>query len=355
MHRIFVLCVLCLLCSYVATATQNDQIDQFRGISSLTIPVFMWSGNQLFTVKNEQIVETLTPEDIEYSLYSLLNINTNTQNTKLDGLFSKPHGNPEVIVMFVEPELRTDQIPQFGAAYTNVANGGSFSHLKNIVESSQSSFVASYATVGTHFSLLDTPLTRVSDAIKEGTIVVAREGESTLFGLLSKLSGTKTIQVSDLTSYLTSESQIFNNGVTDLIVVCFEKAMDSSALQAKLGSNDELIGKVSALVEQATGGNYVGIYSGNSPAPLRISWSFPYAEEMRASRFIRSVQDGNNTNNNTIPTTSNYLNIFTGPMLEAMIISFFLLAILMSGLCWMADLQTPDRFESPQKVAQREH
>lgn len=64
---------------------------------------------------------------------------------------------------------------------------------------SKASFVAPYATIGHHFSLLESPLTRVSDSIgKQSSILVARSPDSTMFTLLTKLSDVRTVPLNSI-------------------------------------------------------------------------------------------------------------------------------------------------------------
>jgi len=53
---------------------------------------------------------------------------------------------PEILIIFVEPELRSEQIPILAHSYKTQPNGGAFSNLKRLVETSRSSLVVPYVS-----------------------------------------------------------------------------------------------------------------------------------------------------------------------------------------------------------------
>lgn len=294
--------------------------------ASATIPLFMWSDKQILAKQNEQILETLTQEDIENSLYSLLGLETK-QN-----FLGSIQGTPAAVVLFVEPQLQTDQVPHFGAAYATAADGGAFSALKSIIETSQSSLVAPYATSGISFSLLDTLLARVASKV---SLVLIRDAESPLFQELSRRSDVQTLATKDFT-----KSDLLYNGKTALIVVCLDKAQSADDIIAHAG----FIASISKSVSTATSGNFVGMYTGNA-APSNILWTFPnpnaaFFEQPQLGMW--EVQAGNNTGNYTGPRT--YL---TGTVLEVFMVVIALLVMLFVGVCNICNLQVPETYEAP--------
>jgi hypothetical protein len=291
---------------------------------SATIPLFAWSGKQILPNQNEQILETITQEDIENSLNSLLGLGSKK------GFISNVQGAPDAVVLFVEPKLQTDQIPHFGSAYATTTDGGSFSSLKSIIESSKSSLVAPYATAGTSFSLLAPILDRVAGKVP---LVLVREEDTTLFLELSKTSDVQIISIKDLKS-----TNVFTSGKTSLIVVCFDKAYEAPDFAA----HAIVIANVSQLVSSATSGNFVAMYTGDS-APSNLLWTFsdPNAAFYAQSQLWELDQTSNCTGNCTIHT------YMTGTMLEVFMVVIALLVMLFVGICNICALQVPETYETP--------
>jgi len=322
--------------------------DKTKTVSSLTIPVFLWSELSLLPVQNAQVLDTLTPEDLEYSLYSLLNVNMEVgahaeQDNNLRRLLKQVRGTPEIIALFVLPQLRTDEVTSFSDAYDVVSTGGMFPNLQRIMESSKSSFVAPYFTIGNHVSLLEVPLTHVSDSIKQGSIVISRDASSSsMFSLLSKLDGVSTVSMEDLKELLRGHSNVFASGVTDLLIVCFDNSSRS------LASYDALLGEMTALLSNSTSGNYVALFTANTPSPSSLLWQFPEEQVFPGipPAFLHLALPNNNAN----ITSLNYL---SGPILESLVVVFILLTMLFVGLCCLLDVQTPDRFENPNKDSRK--
>jgi len=293
--------------------------------ASATIPLFIWSDNQILPKQNEQFLETIKQEDIESSLNALLGLGGKKS------FIGTVQNSPDAVVLFVEPQLQTEQISHFGSAYATANDGGAFSGLKRIVESSQSSLVAPYATAETSLSLLDTVLERLSSKVP---LVLVREDGSTLFLELSKNSVVQTISIRDFKS-----SSLLASGKPHLVVVCLDKAYNAEDFAA----HDEIITSLSQLVSTTTSGNFVGMYVGDS-APSTLLWTFPdpNAALFEAPQFaLYEVLPDNTTTNNTLHT------YMTGTMLEVFMVVIALLVMLFVGICNICALQVPEAYENP--------
>jgi len=307
----------------------------------------MWSDKQLFPSPNTQFMDTVSTRDIEFALSSLFKINAN-KDSKLASFLESTKETPEVVVLFVEPELATDRVPLIASAYSSIT-GGSFSHLKEAVEAAGSSLVIPYTTVS-EVSLLDEPLSNLVDSIKEGSIFVSRVAGSELFIGLSHQTGVKNVEIDSLIAELKS-ANAFTNGVTDLVVVCFDKVV-AGKQQTTFSSHDELIGSISSGIRSATKGNYVAVYAANTPVSSRFVWTFEQHSEVEFYHNLRFVLDDDNTTNGTNGTTNNTgnsttINYFPGPLIEVYLIVSILIAMVFTGGCAIFSLQTPDRWEAP--------
>lgn len=314
----------------------------FEGSSATTIPVVMWSDKQIFSSPNTQVVDTVSTGDVEYTLSSLFKVASNNKDSKVGSYLVNSKETPEVVVIFVEPELATDRVPLIASAYSSTT-GGSFSNLKESVEAAKASLVMPYATVE-EVSLLDDPLSHLFDSIKEGSIFVSRLAGSELFIGLGRQSGVKNVEINSLISELKS-ANAFTNGVTDLVVVCFDKPTTGKQV-ATFASHDELIGTISGSIRTATKGNYVAVYTANTPAASRLIWTFEQHSEVEFYHSLRSelvdynCSDYSNCSNSTI-------NYFPGPLIEVYLLVSILIAMAFTGGCAIFSLQTPDRWEAP--------
>jgi len=321
---------LILACSLLLVlCTASSYVDE-------SIPLFVWSSNQIFSQHNEQTLQTLTDQDIEESLEALL-LNGGRGETFIKDI----QGSPEAVIIFVEPMLHTNQIPHFGSAYSTSPNGGAFQSLKNIIGSSKASLVAPYVTSSSQYSLVDSLLARVAGRMTLGSILIVTDAGSSFLHSLKGQTGVQTTTTSEFKSH----SSLFTNGVADLIVVCLSTADSAEKFQA----HDQLIGSLSQMVSTATSGNFVGMYTGNSITGYDTIRTFedPNAHLFRphylVDRYWESVLDAtSNTTNTTVPRT--YL---TGPILEAFMVIISLVTMVFVGMCNLCRLQVPETYEAP--------
>jgi len=324
--RVACLCLVLAVCAYGVASLEWEM----RELSSFTIPVVMWSDKQIFSSPKTQVLDTLTTRDVEFALSSLFRTHSSEESI-LATSFNENREATEVVVLFVEPELTTDQV-------SHTASSGSFSHLKGALEAAGSSLVMPYATVE-EVSLFDETLSNAFESIKQGSIFISRMPGSKLFTRLSRQSGVQTVDIDSLMAELKS-ANAFTNGVTDLVVVCFDKATFTS--------HDEIIGTISDSVRIATKGNYVAVYSANMPSTSRLIWTFEQHSEAEYFHNLRAVFDVSNLGNATNNTNGTHVvNYFPGPLIEVYLIVSILIAMVFTGGCAIFSLQTPDRWEAP--------
>jgi len=294
--------------------------------ASATIPLFAWSDSQVFSAQNEQILNTVEQADIESLLHTLLGLGQKEFAGKTI------QSTPNAVVLFVEPQLQTDQVPHYGSAYTATSDGGAFSSLKSLIDSSKTSLVAPYATAGTRFSLLNSIL---AGLVHQVPLVLVREEGSSLFLELGKKEGVETISTKDFKEALTSKS-LFKG----LFVVCLDKTTG-----ADIAAHGEIISSVSQLVSSVTSGNYAGIYTGDS-ASSDLLWKFPNPNaalfeqsEFASWEALPQARVGN--------TTKKPHTYMTGTMLEVFMVVIALLTMIFVGICNICALQTPEQYETP--------
>lgn len=321
-------CLFLLACIYGVTLGW-----ELRGLSSFTVPIFMWSDKQIFS--KTHVLDTITTGDVEYALSSLFHKNTNKES-KLATSFNEDVAATELVILFVEPELRTDQVPYIASAYASTP-GGSLSHLKKAMETATSSLSIPYAAVDV--SLFDSVIEDIVDQV-DGQVFISAFDGSNLFSRLRYLDSVTSVTIASLTDTLNAAS-VFDNHKTDLVVVCFEPSN-------LLASHDRSIGQLMASFGNK--GNYVAMYAANMPVKNELSWTF---ETHSRAEFQRNVElymfDVDNSSNGTHQTnsTSTTINYFPGPFLEALLVCAILIAMLFTGACAIFGLQTPDKWEAP--------
>ncbi|CAN6921019.1 unnamed protein product [Brassica oleracea] len=148
-----------------------------------------------------------------------------------------------------------------------------------------------------------------------------------------------TIQkLSDLQSFkdhLLSRKETRKEGETDLVVLCSEGS-GSNSQSGQSHSERESISELVSSVEQS-GSKYTALY---------VSDPYWYTSYKTLQRFLAESGTGNSTVG--VATTCDELCKFKSSLLEGILVGIVFLLILISGLCCMAGIDTPTRFETPQ-------
>ncbi|CAH2033455.1 unnamed protein product [Thlaspi arvense] len=160
-------------------------------------------------------------------------------------------------------------------------------------------------------------------------------------GTVRKLSNVQSFK-----DHLVARKETRKEGETDLVVLCSEGS-ESSIRSDQSHSDREIISELVSSVEQ----------SGTKYAALYVSDPYWYTSYKTLQRFLAETATGNTTVKAT--TTCDELCKFKSSLLEGILVSVLirsvassqgivLLIILISGLCCMAGIDTPTRFETPQ-------
>ncbi|EGG19884.1 hypothetical protein DFA_06987 [Cavenderia fasciculata] len=300
--------------------------------ASLNIPIIGWSNEKIF-LQNE-VINTFEASQFE----SMLNSMIKGQSTPL----IKKH-MPELITIFVEDTLRTDELSTILGSYKQNSDGGDLSAIKSNMESAGSSVFIPYATTSGNFvsSILNS---LASDF--QGQIYVASESASSF-----KIAGASHIELTNIKKSL--PSSIFSNQVADILVVVLPKT-------ESYAQHNEHIKQVSKIVESK---DTVTFFTAENITPL--SFNLDQENEVVSSFGSRAFDPVVNANSSSGSNSSasssssssggktgggdDYFNYFTGPVLETYLVVMILLAILFTGICCIGDLQVPDRYEAPKQ------
>ncbi|CAH8381538.1 unnamed protein product [Eruca vesicaria subsp. sativa] len=146
-----------------------------------------------------------------------------------------------------------------------------------------------------------------------------------------------TIQkLSDLQSFkdhLLARRETRKEGETDLVVLCSEGSESSGRSHSERESISELVSSV-----EKSGSKYAALY---------VSDPYWYTSYKTLQRFLAESATGNSSSVG-VSTTCDELCKFKSSLLEGILVGIVFLLILISGLCCMAGIDTPTRFETPQ-------
>jgi hypothetical protein len=288
-------------------------------LNSVNIPAIFWSGREYFDGKGVQVLSSIHEGDIEASIDQIIHSAqaVDSVNTLGDYLQTQNQA-PELLVLFVTPKLRTEQLTHYGSA---------LSELKTALGGAESSLLIPYAFADTPF--VEPLLRHLAD--EGNTVIVAANSQTdSLVQAVSQYNNVKFTLLSALETELQNQQHIFTNGVTDVLVV----VLDAKIFPADLVAADALIGKVDAVARKQTNGNYVAVFTSNAPAVGEISKVFA-APQKRLQRFA-SRRDLSYDDSTTLWPHYIY---------EAIIVLVVLLIILYTGLSCLCAIDTPQRFE----------
>ncbi|KAJ0263963.1 2-C-methyl-D-erythritol 4-phosphate cytidylyltransferase [Hirschfeldia incana] len=145
-------------------------------------------------------------------------------------------------------------------------------------------------------------------------------------GTVQKLSGLQSFK-----DHLLARRETRKEGETDLVVLCSEGS-ESGQSHSERESISELVSSV-----EQSGSKYTALY---------VSDPYWYTSYKTLQRFLAESATGNSSVG--VSTTCDELCKFKSSLLEGILVGIVFLLILISGLCCMAGIDTPTRFETPQ-------
>jgi len=294
---------------------------------SSTTPAFLWSNVQdgLTSNKAKEAIsyQTLSPKDLAKSVMSeggWSNLLCSNQ---------KPEESVDLAIVFVGRESvdisgrkNKDQslLELLKASFTKSTFSKAYPYVSASEENKplQSSLVSELAeTCG-----VDAGLSKVG--ILESC---AAEG-----GNFKKLA-----DISSVNEYVVSSMEKKSKGQTPLVVFCNGVA-DSLKGSEQPRSEGQVLSELISSVEK-TGAKYSVLYVSDPVNVIR------YPSYRQVDRFL-AEKSGNSSNDST---TCDGVCQLKSSLLEGLFVGLVLLVILISGLCCMAGIDTPTRFEAPQE------
>jgi len=310
----FTVCILAL-CTVCAVAKLASDV-----------PLFLWSGEKYVNANNLGLSSALTTADIEALFDSVTSGNAVT--TPFSKVLNKPQ--PEVFVIFVEPHLSLSQL---------VSTSAQLPVLQNVMQASAGSFYAPYVDLSD--SLVSTVIHSASKIPTSASVIYAGKGATLLPELRARVPNVRAVSLNNLEKVL-STSKIFNNGVTDLVIVHLD-AQESSVEQ--FSRANAVIQAVHSIISQKTS-NYIDVYTALEADSVEDK-NFQKRVYMDYSDFF--IDDAANDTNGTNGTISWFQTFFPGWFWEVFLIFLFIVPIIITGYCQLMSIQTP-MFEERKKV-----
>ncbi|CAM6101655.1 unnamed protein product [Calypogeia fissa] len=296
------------------------------------VPAFVWSNHRKLDSNLPSAIsyQTLSSEDFAEKVNSLVLGQQRQQSEDDDGVGfgqQEESSDLDVVVVFVGTKLRSWDISR-GSGTTEESSSNILQVLTRVVTSSNSSLSLPYVA-------LPRDGASVADALVK-KIVQEEESESKLGEVITtesckkeEIPQAKRLSLSGLQEYLPTRMNSRGVGKTDLVVVCGRSVLESSRGGSISLSEGETLGEVLwGLDEWST--RYVALYttdlSGEKDLPVRP----------RGRQLVSG--DGEDEYCDSVCQTK-------ATILEGLMVGLTLLIILISGLCCMSGITTPNRFE----------
>jgi len=300
------------------------------------VPLAVWSGKDYITGSNVGVSTSISSIDAGNMLRSFI-LKEETTEGALSQYLHLDQMRPEVLVLFTEAQLRSEQLSTYAADLLK---------FRNILSSSASSLQAPFVDMRTAF---DSNIVNIVNSIQEvsGKVFYFGKGTPLLNDILSSDEKTVSSSRNNLEETLKRHSQIFSNGKTDLIIVYLSSM---TASKHKFTQTDETISEVHNYISSRTN-DYVSVYTGLAYDNPEYNMEFGSDERRTviSKRYISgSLQSGNNTNNQSNATVPIFRQYFGGWFWELFVTMIIMIPLLIIGTYAINSIQTP-LFEAKKK------
>eukprot|EP00808_Paulinella_micropora_P030845 g53586.t1 len=293
-----------------------------------TIPLFMWSGQSYFESGNA-VSENLAVHDVVSAIQKIGSKHTETHC--LSSYLKASEQKPEVVVAFVAEELGTAQASKLAGGYSSVYAATGLRDLKAQLDSAASHLQVPYVTLSGP-SVSELLRAKVSTKVDKNAQVMSTS--------LSGKNGLDRIEAcNDLISDIQNNAGMFENGVTDLVLVRFRHAEEEVA--------GECLRKVMTVVRRATS-KYLALYSADSApgvhAPTKLTLD---ANMLNAAQRRSMLEPATNTNNFTYECEKyGYCGpvYVTGDIMFAILLVLFMIFVFWTGVASLLEVSAPPRF-----------
>jgi len=273
-----------------------------------TSPVLAWSNSLVFEGKNVQILEAKRADEV------------NIWTGRKDSI--------ELVVLYIEPQMKTEEFTRIAGAWTDLSQGGAFTHLKNLFQFQSSSSVAFPYVVSD--SIANTLIsTLLESAPARSEVVVVGTGSQ-----LSALRGKNVRQIASfeaLKEVMNPEWSLLHNGVSDLLIINLEVPQEKS-MEEIYSSHDNIFEVVDKAIKEA---GYIAVFTSSEPVP-DVKRAFPVSHPLMARFEERQVQEQLGADDTFWPDH----------VVEGLIVMVPFIVILFVGVCCLFGVQSALKFDA---------
>jgi len=248
--------------------------------------------------------------------------------------YSETPSKPEIVILFTQ-ELSRNEFDVLAKVYDNEITGGSFSHLKTILENAASSVIYPYATTDSSSLAL-----RLKDLVKRQPILASQTETSTPAALKSLKFQQMTL--STLGDRLGSDWDILNNQVVDLIIVTLE-GKESDVQLGKVIDSIKNTKYVAAFVPSSNV-DYTTVFPDSHP--IMSGFESAYLQDQQHTRAV--LGNTSHSNHTVTPPQSSY---WPDGIVQGLIVSIPLVVILSVGVHCAFSLQSALKFDAEKRLA----
>jgi len=290
-----------------------------EGLSSTT-PMFMWSNLNIFNSQNIQEINFISTQQVANGIQK--------KESVLSTYISSNFEQPELIIVFLENLLLSEDLPQLAHSYETKPNGGALSNLKRLVETSKSSLVIPYVVSSASHSLFvgRDIIESLSKSINGQ--VITKEAQEFVDALKNK-----------------DNQDILNNGKTDLVVLHFNHPSDDSDYQEKANHDSKVAVVINAVTELSS--TYLAIFTGNNDNTETEIQHSRKASHL-GTRELRGFEVVYGQDGDVLYSTN-----WPDGVIEGLLVMVPFLAILFIGLCCTLQLQSELKFDAEKSILKK--
>jgi len=288
-----------------------------------TTPVLFWGNTDFLSTQNVQVIDITPVREIGKSF---------TSKSQSLSQYFKASSSPELVVVYVESQLGTDQFSKLSEAYRAHPNGGALSHVKSLVETSRGSLILPYVQAEGSSAIAPTLLSDVQRyLLKPQSSVYVAYQESRKNGPVDLNKAEKVTWDQLQTLAKNANWNVYQNGVTDLVVVYLTGGTSDDEIEA-VTRDDAFIGALNALLDKAKVSYVSVLASEESFSSPSVKAMFPTSNHRALERFEQQFQQDSQDD------------LLPGDLVEALLVMAPFLVILFIGLCCICQVQSELQF-----------
>jgi len=296
----------------------------------------MWSNTNYFTSLGDQVPQVVSTKDVEGAFHF-------SRKNMLSKYFT-PNVEPEVITIFIQPGMRTDELVVLADAYKTRPDGGAYKNVKRMVETAKSSLVLPYVysdSISTdEKTIIGSVIADVLSRKDTDAQLILASDDSTVTSWITARTGVSPISLKTLTDLsLSNEWGVLRNGVADLIIVFLTPASEDIDAARSISSKDDTF--MNNFIHAIDKHEYLALFTSDAPAP-QIQQTLPSTHPMlqRFETSVKQVQD-----DTTSEVTDNESGLMPDSIIQALLVMLPFLIILLIGVYCTFSLQSVLKYD----------